>query len=232
MRRESPVTPSMYEKGTVREGRSGRESTPVAWVSTKPLRLRRRLKLKLRMGIRHREAYGFFSMPLFQYSLKERKKIIHSFFHTRKQWYGDKAERDRKEIVQWQFVRVLHLLLRQVKEMYCMQLIWIVIRCNVVAEVYLTLCFCMCLCRFLIIPGSVFVFSAWVLWGIPGQSEVLTFSFFSQPVSSGCLLCWAPKADCGSVGEEMRKTKSWLSGQLAPLISPLVSSLTATLVCG
>ncbi len=114
---------------------------------------------------------------------------------------------------------------------WCFWQIWIVIRYNIAVWPTDWLCTSHSACPYM--PLCFCFFSTRLLMGIPGQSEVLTFSsLFSQPVSSGCLLRWAPKAGCGSVGGEMRKTKSWLSGQLAPLISPLVSSLTATLVCG
>lgn len=86
MRSESPVPPSVHvhvhsEKDTIRGGRSGRERTPVAWLSAKPLRLRRRLKPALlennalveNRDLRRRGLWIFLFASL-SLSLKRKKK--------------------------------------------------------------------------------------------------------------------------------------------------------------
>lgn len=110
MRSESPVPPSVHvhvhsEKDTIRGGRSGRERTPVAWLSAKPLRLRRRLKPALlennalveNRDLRRRGLWIFLFASL-SLSLKRKKK--HTFFCTKKPLYGAETKEDRKDMVQ------------------------------------------------------------------------------------------------------------------------------------
>ena len=105
---------------------------------------------------------------------------------------------DSKETAKWQIAWV-PVKTRLLSESMVRTNIWLTATwCNTVLWLIgaVAVHICMGLCRFITFPGSVsvFCFPAGVLWGIPGQSTVLTFSLLSsQPVSSGCLLRWAPK---------------------------------------